>query len=104
MTTKPKKNAKKYLEKKFGAMTLGFFLRSLREADDISLTEFAAKLGLSRANLCDIEKGRKIPTPERASRMAHSLEIPEKVLIQLALQDALREANLDYDVELKKAS
>ena len=103
MTTNLKKNAKKYLENKFGPMTLGLFLRSLRETEDISLTEFAAKLGLSRANLCDIEKGRKIPTPERASRMAHSLGIPEKVLIQLALQDALREAKLDYEIELRKA-
>jgi transcriptional regulator with XRE-family HTH domain len=105
MSTKSKKvNAKKYLAKKYGPMTFGLFLRSMREADDLSLAEFASKLDLSRANLCDIEKGRKIPSPERAARIAKDLGVPEKVLIQLAIQDTLRCAKLHYDVEIKKAS
>lgn len=85
-------------------MTFGMFLRSMREADEIGLSEFASKLGLSRANLCDLEKGRKIPSPERAARIAKYLGIPEVVLIQLAIQDTLRSARLDYQVQIREAS
>ena len=76
------------LESRFGSMT----------------TEYAKKLGLSRANLCDLEKGRKLITPERAARMAKKVGVPEKVLIQLAIQDSLHAARLKYTVELKAAS
>ena len=92
------------LEKKFGVMTLGVFLKAMREADEISQIVYAKKLKISRANLCDIEKGRKIVSPERAARFAKVLKLPEYVLIQLALQDLLRAANLKYEVLLNEAS
>ena len=46
------------LEKKFGPMTVALFIRSIREADGVSQTDFAKKLKISRANLCDIEQKR----------------------------------------------
>jgi transcriptional regulator with XRE-family HTH domain len=105
MSTKSKKiNATKHLSKKLGPMTFGIFLSSMREADEMSLAGFASKLSLSRANLCDLEKGRKIPSPERAARIANDLGVPEKVLIQLAIQDTLRNAKLHYEVGIRKAS
>ena len=104
MTTKPKMYGIEDLEKKYGPMTLGRFLKAFREADELSQTVFAKKLGLSRANLCDLEKGRKQVTPERAAKLAHKLGVPETVLIQLAMQDSLRAAQLRYSVELKRAS
>src|SRR5438046_2865125 len=87
------------LEKKYGRMSLGKFLRSFRESDDISQVEFARKLKLSRANLCDIEKERKLVAPDRATKIAKVLGVPETVLIQLALQDQLRAAHLHYNIE-----
>jgi transcriptional regulator with XRE-family HTH domain len=92
------------LEEKFGPMTVGLFLRAFREADGLSQTEFGKKLKLSRANVCDLEKGRKNIRPERAKQIAKILGVPETVLIQLALQDTLRDAKLNYTVELKKVS
>ena len=91
------------LEKKHGPITLGLFLSAFREAEGLSQAEYAKKLGLSRANLCDIEKGRRIASPERAAKIAKAMGVPETALIQLALQDKLREVNLDYKVELKIA-
>ncbi len=91
------------LEKKFGPMTVGLFLRSFRESGELSQTEYAKKLRISRANLCDIEKGRKLVSPERAAKMAKVLGVPQEVLVQLAIQDELRQARLDYQVELRKA-
>ena len=94
----------KSLEQKFGPMTIGLFLHAFREADGISQVDFAKKLKLSRANLCDLEKGRKNISPERATQIAKILGVPETVLIQLALQDSLRSAKLNYVVELKRVS
>jgi transcriptional regulator with XRE-family HTH domain len=88
---------------KFGKMTLGKSLVAFREAEEMSQNEFGKKLGLSRANLCDIEKGRKIPSPKRASKIAKTLGVPEKVLLELSIQDMLTASHLDYRVELLAA-
>lgn len=99
MTTN-KKIASVYLDKKYGELSLGDFIRSLRESDEISQTDFAAKLKISRANLCDIEKNRKLVSPERASRFSKKLNFPEKFFVKLALEDLLRQSKLKYQVEL----
>lgn len=91
------------LEAKFGPMTVGLFLKAIREGDDISQVDFAKKLKISRANLCDLEKGRKLVSPERAAKFARILKVPESALVRLALQDILRAARLNYQVQLKGA-
>ena len=103
MSTEKNMNLKS-LEKRFGPMTVGMFLRAMREADDVSQTDFAKKLKISRANLCDLEKERKLVSPERAARFAKILKVPEMALVQLALRDLLRASKLNYDVEIIKAS
>ena len=100
MTTN-KTTASVYLEKKYGKMSLGDFIKALRESDDISQSEYALKLKISRANLCDIEKNRKLVSPERAVRFARILKFSEKLFITLALEDILRQSKLKYQVELK---
>ena len=99
MTTNKKKTSE-YLNSKYGDLTLGDFIKSLRESDEISQTDFAAKLKISRANLCDIEKNRKLISPERASRFSKILDYPEKFFVKLAIEDLLRQAKLKYQVEL----
>jgi len=88
------------LEKRFGKMTLGLFLKAFREAEDASQVQYAKKLGLSRSNLCDLEKGRKLASPQRAAQIAKKLGVSAEILIRLALQDQLRQGNLKYRVEL----
>lgn len=91
------------LEKRFGVMTFGLFLRAFREAEGYSQAEYARRLGISRANLCDLEKNRKLASPKRASQIAKKIGIAEEVLLKLAIQDSLRDAKLKYSVELKAA-
>ncbi len=91
----------KDLEKRLGPMTMAMCLRSLRENDEISQSDFSKKLGISRANLCDIEKGRKLVSPERAAAFAKILGFSETFFVQIALEDSLRAANMHYRVELK---
>jgi transcriptional regulator with XRE-family HTH domain len=91
------------LEKKYGVMTFADMLKAWREAEDLSQTSFAKKLGLSVQNLNDLEKGRRIPSPTRAAKIAKKLGLPEMGLIQLALRDSLVKEGFDYDVKLESA-
>jgi transcriptional regulator with XRE-family HTH domain len=54
--------------------TLGQRVKELRDAQDLSLREFAKKLGrLSAAFLSDVELGRRFPSDELLAKMAHVL-------------------------------
>ena len=55
--------------------TLGERIRELREAKDLSLREFAKKLGgLSAAFLSDVELGRRHPSEAVLAGMARALD------------------------------
>jgi transcriptional regulator with XRE-family HTH domain len=88
------------LEKQFGPLSFGALLKAWREGDGVSQTAFAKKIGLSVQNLNDLEKGRRIPTPTRAARIAEKLGVPEIGLIQLALRDSLLKEGFQYEVKL----
>ena len=60
-------------------------------------------LGVSKSHLCDVEKGRKTVSPERAARWAHILGYPESVLVRLAMQGELDAAGLKYRVAIEAA-
>ena len=56
--------------------TLGQRIRELREEHDLSLREFAKRLGgLSAAHLSDIELGRRYPSDELLRKMAVELHV-----------------------------
>lgn len=101
---KKRNNYSDELQKKYGRITFGRFLISWRESDGVTQSQFAKKLGISPANLCDLEQGRRIPTPNRARTIAKKLKLPEATLIAIALQDALEQAGMKYSVELKSAA
>ena len=103
MTTE-KKTYSEELRKKYGRMTFGRFLLSWRQSEDMTQTEFAKKIGLSSANLCDLEQGRRIPSPDRARKIAKKLGLIEKSLVAIALEDALYREGMKYSVELKEVA
>lgn len=86
-----------------GPLTFGKMLQAVREGDELTLEAFAKRLGVSRQNLCDIEKGRKGVSPERAARWARLLGYPEAQWLRLALQAELDAAGLKYRVEIEAA-
>lgn len=100
MTTK---SLTEQLEKKYGILTFARVLQSWRTADKYTQTAFAKKLGISVQNLNDLEKGRRIPSPTRAAKIAKKLGIPEMPLIQLAIRDSLVKEGFDYKVKLETA-
>ena len=84
-------------------MTLGNALRAIRETDEISQAELGRRIGATRSYVCDVEKGRKLVSAERAARLAEALGYSSTLFVQLALQDQLRDAGLDMEVKINAA-
>jgi transcriptional regulator with XRE-family HTH domain len=108
-TKKPKKvrrsEATAFLEKLGGGpLTFGRLLYSIRMGDEISQVEFAKKLGISKAHLCDIEKDRRVVSPSRAWAWGKKLGYSPEQFIELALQSALEREGLHFQVKLVSAA
>jgi DNA-binding XRE family transcriptional regulator len=86
--------AAELLEELVGPLTFGRFLRVWRERNEWTQVEAAARLGLSKATLCDIEKGRQPVSVTLARRIARKLGASENVAIECCLQDQLRKARV----------
>jgi transcriptional regulator with XRE-family HTH domain len=98
--------ALKALEKLIGEpVTFGLYLKSLRETEGQTQSEFAEKLGISVQHLSNVENGRKHVSIERAEAWGKALGYPEAMFVQLSLQDQFQRAGLDgYELTVKKAS
>jgi plasmid maintenance system antidote protein VapI len=106
MATRKKKSAAiRALERAAGGpLTFGRMLQSIRVGDDVTLDAFARRLGVTRANLCDIEKGRRRVSVERAAQWAKILGYHPMQFVQLALQAQVDAAGLKLQVDVKRAA
>jgi plasmid maintenance system antidote protein VapI len=104
MSTKNKSETMKALEEISGRpLTLGGLLESIRLADETSQVAYAKKLGISPTHLCDIEKGRKVVSPERAAKFAKILGYSKEQFVRLALQALVDQSGLKMQVAVKAA-
>jgi len=94
----------KDLDKRLGKLTVGEFLHTWRVSEEMSLADFGKLVGMSVANLCDIEKGRKGVSPEKAEQVAKAIGVPCALLVRLSIEESLRAAGLRYTVEIKPAA
>ena len=105
MIIKKKSKAIKFFEKITGGpLTMAKILNSIRLGEEMNQIEFAKLLGISKSNLCDIEKGRRFISPEMAAGFAEKLGDSKEQFIRIALQDQLHRAGLHYNVEIIKAA
>ena len=88
--------------RKYGQLTVPKLLVAWRRSEGQSQKEFAKKIGISAANLCDIEKGRKGLSLAKAEEVAERIGYSPITLVQLLIQDQLRENGLGYCVEVRK--
>jgi transcriptional regulator with XRE-family HTH domain len=100
-TEKSKSSGLERLEKRLGKLSVGEFLHVWRTTEEMTLKEFGKLTGLSVANLCDIEKGRKGVSPEKAEQIAKGIGVPPALLVRLSIEESLRAAGLNYKVEIK---
>jgi transcriptional regulator with XRE-family HTH domain len=78
-------------------------IESVRLADEVSQVELARRMRISRAHLCDIEKGRRVVTAERAAQFAGVLGYSVNQFVAVAVEDQLRKAGLKVRVHLEAA-
>lgn len=96
-------NAREFLEKEVGTLSLGKTLRAIRLGEEETQTAFAKKLGVSVQFLCDLEHDRKIVSPKKAQEFAKYLGYPEEQFVALSLQDSLNHYNIPMHVEVHVA-
>jgi DNA-binding XRE family transcriptional regulator len=96
MTTDHKFKLK--LEKEMGPLSFALFMRVARTSVGLTQEEFAKKLGLTRGNICDIEKGRQLVSTQLAIKVARKAGLPEKLALQACLQDQVRKAGSEAKV------
>ncbi|KTC71464.1 Helix-turn-helix domain protein [Legionella birminghamensis] len=94
-------NAKEYLEKLVGRMSLGKAIRAIRQGEGANQISFAMRLGVSKQYLCDLEHNRKIVSPKKAKQFAEKLGYSSEQFIALALQDSLEHDGIHMTVEVK---
>ena len=81
-------------------MTLGNLLWSIRECEEMTQTEFAKLLRISRQYLCDIERGRRIVSTKSAAGFANKLGYSPIQFIRLAIQDDLNKNGFRFEIEI----
>ena len=104
MTTKKTLKAKNAIRKITGPISFGEMINSFRLAQEYSQVEMAKRLGISKQDLCNIEKGRKLVSVERARAFALALEMPAKTFAKYVLQDQLNCAGIKGIVEINEVA
>ena len=72
-----------------GPLTFARLIHSVRVTDEFTQVELASVLGISKSHLCDLEKGRRKISAERAAKFAEILGYSPEVWVSIALQDSL---------------
>lgn len=104
MATRVQSDARRFLQAlRGGPLSFGRMIASIRLADEIPQAELARRMGISRANLCDIEQGRRGVTVERAAQFARVLGYSVNQFVAVAVEDQLRKAGLKVKVRLDAA-
>lgn len=103
MTTKKKSAIEQIEELGGGPLTFGRMIESFRKCDEISQTELATKLKISRAHLCDIEKGRRQVSLMRAMQFAKALGYSQTQFAFQVLEDQAREVGFKIKITLDAA-
>ncbi|MFH1223602.1 MAG: helix-turn-helix domain-containing protein [Pseudomonadota bacterium] len=97
------KDALELHEKLDGRSHFGWFLDAARGVMDVTQTEMAKILGVSRSMVCDIEKGRQFVSPTLALKIANKAGLSPREALRLCFQDQLRKAKIKYEVDIKAA-
>lgn len=89
MSTKKNKNA---------PLSLGDFLRSHRLGEELSQTDFAEFLGISKQRLSDLENNKGNVSIKLCKELANKIKVPAEWLASLALQDMINKEGLNLKV------
>jgi transcriptional regulator with XRE-family HTH domain len=95
------KDANQVLEKLSGPLTFAKFILGIRTTMDLSQVEMAKKLGISKAALCEVEKGRTFVSAESAAGYARKAGFSVALALECCFQDQLRRAKIKKRVRIE---
>ncbi len=103
MTTKFRP-AEEVLNEILGHVTFGDLLKAIRQGVEMTQVQMAKKLKISRQELCDIEKGRKTVSVDRAVYFAKRLKRSDRIFAKYVIEDQLRKSGLNLKVHFDEAA
>lgn len=94
------KTSKKF-EAEFGNISFGDIFCSHRESEGLTQVDVARLLKISRQNVCDIEKGRWLPSPDLIEKFALKLGYSPVVFLKFYFDEILKKKKMGkYKVEV----
>jgi transcriptional regulator with XRE-family HTH domain len=100
MTIKKSISARKALKDVLKS-SFGEFVRDIRECDEVSQTELAKRMHVSRQFIHAIEKDKANISLEMAVRIAEALGYPYDAFVEIFLNDMLRKFGIKKVVHLE---
>lgn len=106
MTIKKLSNARQSLKdiRDGQDLTFGKIIEAIRKSDGIAQSDFAKKMKISRAYLCDIEKGRRHVSASKAAEFAEILGYSPTHFVAIVIEEELKDAGLKMKIEIKEAA
>src|SRR5579862_9988912 len=99
MTIRKTKSAREALKDIFNH-SFGEFVKDIRECDEISQTELAKRMHVSRQFINAIEKDKANVSLEMAVKIARILGYPYEAFVEIFLNDMLRKSGTKKVVHL----
>jgi DNA-binding XRE family transcriptional regulator len=100
MITKKSKSAREALKEVLKS-SFGEFVRDIRECDEISQTELAKRMHVSRQFINAVEKDKANVSLEMAVKIARALGYPYEAFVEIFLNDMLRKSGIKKVVHLE---
>ncbi len=98
------KDANEVFNGAFGPLSFATFMLGIRTTLDLSQVAMAKRLGISKAALCEIEKGRTLVSSQAAVRYAKKAGFSETVALEACFQDQLKKAKVKKRVRIEDAA
>ena len=100
MTTKKTVSARKALKDVLKS-SFGEFIKDIRECDEISQTELAKRMQVSRQFINAVEKNKSNISLDMAIKIACALGYPYEAFVEIFLNDMLRKSGIKKIVHLE---
>lgn len=98
------KKQRNYLDVVWDNATIGNMIASLRQCDDLSQTELAAKVGVSKQFLSNVENNKKTIGIKFIQKIADALDYPVEPFLELLVRDQIKKEGLKVQVKITAVS
>lgn len=100
MITKRKTSARKALKNVLKS-SFGEFVKDIRECDEVSQTELANRMDVSRQFINAVEKDKAKVSLDMAVKIARALGYPYEAFVEIFLNDLLKKSGIKKVVHLE---